>query len=119
SPEKVPWVFVAPRVSAGFLSDSERFRAIAAIPAIPYDSGDQFRKYCRYSVSRRLGTKPASRIIRRSSSSVVQLVTPADRTTFSSSITEPTSLPPKRRPSWQTFNPCVTQLDCTLRKFER
>src|SRR5262249_62330815 len=57
--------------------------------------------------------------MRRSSSSVVQLVTPAERTTFSSSITEPTSLPPKRRPIWQTFNPCVTQLDCTFKKFER
>ena len=58
-------------------------------------------------------------MILRSSSSVVQLVTPAARTTFSSSITEPTSFPPKRSPIWQTFNPCVTQLDCTLRKFER
>ena len=57
--------------------------------------------------------------MRRSSSSVVQLVTPAARTTFSSSITEPTSLPPKRKPIWQTFNPCVTQLDCTFKKFER
>src|SRR5260221_756538 len=55
----------------------------------------------------------------RSSSSVVQLVTPAERTTFSSSMTEPTSLPPKRRPSWQTFNPCVTQLDWTFLKLER
>ena len=25
----------------------------------------------------------------------------------------------KRRPIWQTFSPCVTQLDCTFRKFER
>src|ERR1700738_5224460 len=25
-------------------------------------------------------------------------------------MTEPTSLPPKRRPIWQTFSPCVTQL---------
>jgi hypothetical protein len=58
-------------------------------------------------------------MMRRNSSSVVQLVTPAARTTFSSSITDPTSLPPKRRPIWQTFRPCVTQLDCTLRKFER
>src|SRR5258708_33095537 len=57
--------------------------------------------------------------MRRNSSSVVQLVTPAERTTFSSSITEPTSLPPKRRPSWQTLSPCVTQLDCTFKKFER
>src|SRR5215813_9442962 len=79
----------------------------------------QFRNSCRYKVSRRLGTNPASRIIRRSSSSVVQLVTPAERTTFSSSITEPTSLPPKRKPSWQTFSPWVTQLDCTFWKFER
>src|SRR3984957_12637733 len=58
-------------------------------------------------------------MIRRNSSSVVRLVKPAARTTFSSSITEPTSLPPKRRPSWQTFSPCVTQLDCTFRKFVR
>src|SRR5207245_8574622 len=79
----------------------------------------QFRKYVRYSVSLCAGLNPASRMMRRSSSSVVQLVTPAARTTFSSSITEPTSLPPKRRPIWQTFNPWVTQLDCTLRKFER
>ena len=34
-------------------------------------------------------------------------------------MTDPTSLPPKRSPIWQTFNPCVTQLDCTFRKFER
>src|SRR6476469_1379644 len=80
---------------------------------------NQFKNSCRYSVSLRLGTNPASRIIRRSSSSVVQLVTPAERTTFSSSITEPTSLPPKPTPSWQTFSPCVTQLDCTFWKFER
>src|SRR4051795_11412321 len=79
----------------------------------------QFRKYVRYKVSRCTGLNPASRIILLSSSSVVQLVTPAERTTFSSSITEPTSLPPKRRPSWQTFSPCVTQLDCTFLKFER
>src|SRR5579885_1957480 len=79
----------------------------------------QFRKYCRYSVSLCAGRKPASRIIRRSSSSVVQFVAPAAFTTFSSSITEPTSLPPKRSPIWQTFSPCVTQLDCTLRKFDR
>ena len=32
---------------------------------------------------------------------------------------EISQLPPKRRPSWQTFNPCVTQLDCTFWKFER
>src|SRR6266849_4009057 len=81
--------------------------------------GIQFRKYCRYNVSRCAGRKPASRMMRRNSSSVVQLFTPAARTTFSSSITEPTSLPPKRKPIWQTFNPCVTQLDCTFRKFER
>src|SRR6478752_4797864 len=80
---------------------------------------NQFKNNCRYSVSRRLGVKPASRIMRRSSSSVVQLVTPAERTTFSSSITEPTSLPPKRRPNWQTFRPWVTQLDCTFSKLER
>src|SRR5208282_2248902 len=80
---------------------------------------DQFRKYCLYKVSRCAGRKPASRMISRNSSSVVQLVTPAARTTFSSSITEPTSLPPKRNPIWQTFNPCVTQLACTLGKLER
>src|SRR5258708_31516833 len=80
---------------------------------------NQFKNNCRYNVSLLLGTNPASRIMRRNSSSVVQLVTPAERTTFSSSITEPTSLPPKRRPSWQTFSPCVTQLDCTFLKFVR
>src|SRR5712692_202704 len=80
---------------------------------------DQLRKYVRYSVSRCTGLNPASRMMRRNSSPVVQLVTPAARTTFSSNITEPTSLPPKRRPIWQTFRPCVTQLDCTFKKFER
>ena len=58
-------------------------------------------------------------MMRRSSSSVVQLRTPAARTTFSSIMTEPTSLPPKRRPVWQTFRPCVTQLDCTFSKLLR
>ena len=58
-------------------------------------------------------------MIRRSSSSVVQFRTPAARTTFSSIITYPTSFPPKRNPIWQTFNPCVTQLDCTFSKFVR
>ena len=29
------------------------------------------------------------------------------------------ALPPNWTPSWQTFKPCVTQLDCTLRKLER
>src|SRR6185312_13441257 len=77
------------------------------------------RKYVLYSVSLCTGLNPASRIMRRSSSSVVQLVTPAARTTFSSSITEPTSLPPKRSPTWQTFSPWVTQLDCTFKKFVR
>src|SRR3954464_851847 len=80
---------------------------------------DQFRKYLVYSVSRWAGRKPASRMMWRSSSSVVQFVVPAARTTFSSSMTEPTSLPPKRRPIWQTFKPCVTQLDCTFSMFER
>src|ERR1035438_2054739 len=79
----------------------------------------QFKKYCRYSVSLCAGRNPASRMMRRNSSSVVQLVTPAARTTFSSSMTDPTSLPPKRKPIWQTFNPCVTQLDWTFTKFER
>ena len=72
-----------------------------------------------YSVSRWAGRKPASRMMRRNSSSVVQLRTPAARTTFSSIITEPTSLPPKRKPVWQTFSPCVTQLDWTFSKLLR
>jgi len=42
------------------------------------------------------------------------LETPAAFTTFSSSMTEPTSLPPKRSPSCNTFSPCVTQLACTF-----
>jgi len=53
-------------------------------------------------------------MMRRSSSSVVQFVTPAALTTFSSNMTEPTSLPPKRRPIWQTFGPCVTQVGCHI-----
>jgi hypothetical protein len=59
----------------------------------------QLRKYVRYNVSRCAGRNPASRMMRRNSSSVVQLETPAARTTFSSNITDPTSLPPKRNPS--------------------
>jgi hypothetical protein len=61
-------------------------------------SRPQFKKYCRYNVSLWAGRNPASRIILRNSSSVVQLFTPAARTTFSSSITEPTSFPPNRNP---------------------
>ena len=44
---------------------------------------------------------------------------PAALTTFSSSITEPTSLPPKWRPSSSTFSPCVTQLACTFSMLSR
>src|SRR5438270_572592 len=90
-----------------------------AVHSVRGQNHHHFKNNCLYNVSLLFGTNPASRIIRRSSSSVVQLVTPAERTTFSSSITEPTSLPPKRRPSWQTFSPWVTQLDCTFSKFER
>src|SRR6202012_5249760 len=58
-------------------------------------------------------------MMRRSSSSVVQFDVPAARTTFSSSITEPTSFPPNRRPICRTFRPCVTQLLCTLSMLSR
>ena len=65
--------------------------------AVSFAWSNQFRKYVLYSVSLCAGLNPASRIILRNSSSVVQFVTPAARTTFSSSMTEPTSLPPKSR----------------------
>ena len=44
---------------------------------------------------------------------------PAAFTTFSSSITEPTSFPPNRSPICSTFSPCVTQLACTFSMLSR
>jgi len=37
------------------------------------------------------------------------IVTPAAAGPLLFHITDPTSLPPKRSPFWQTFSPCVTQ----------
>ena len=42
---------------------------------------------------------------------VARWCAPAAETTFSSIMMLPTSLPPKRRPSWQVFSPGVTQED--------
>jgi len=47
------------------------------------------------------------------------IVAPAAETTFSSIMMLPTSLPPKRRPSWQVLRPCVTQEDCTFSMLSR
>ena len=77
------------------------------------------RRTSPYSVSRCTGVKPAARMSRTISSTVMVWLTPAALTTFSSIIVEPMSLAPKASATWPMRRPWVTHEACTLGTLSR